>query len=151
MSDRPPAKEPYRFGLSFQSSPLMVRHALSEVMSCLQKKGVREKDCGVFELALAEVLNNIVEHAYEGSDTGSITLSITIWNNSLNCEISDIGKAMPNLSLPVPKQKELNVGIERLPEGGWGWMMIRELSDSITYQRTSGRNKLAFQMGLDQA
>ena len=137
---------PCKFSLLFQSSPLAVRHALGEMMEHIRAQSISEKSIGLFELVLAEALNNVVEHAYEGHETGDISLSVVIWNGSLICNIKDSGKPMPKLSLPIPTQKDLNVSLEGLPEGGWGWMMIRELSDSITYKRKRDQNHLSFRL-----
>ncbi len=96
------------------------------------------------ELVLAEVLNNIVEHGYRDQE-GEIELVVTPAMDGLLFNVVDRGHPMPNETLPaglLPRQG----AVEDLPEGGFGWFLIRELSQDLEYRREAGRNLLSFRI-----
>ena len=59
--------------------------------------------------------------------------------------IVDEGLVMPDGQLP--KGRRLGgpgVALEDLPEGGFGWHLIRSLCADLTYSRVDRQNRLAF-------
>ena len=60
--------------VSFSSDALAVRESLAHVLQHLACLELNEDDTAAFELVAAEVLNNIVEHAYAGRADGVIRL-----------------------------------------------------------------------------
>lgn len=101
------------------------------------------------ELILAEVLNNIVEHGYRGLE-GEIELVVTPAMDGLVFRVADSGHPMPDEILPEGNLPEHGC-IEDLPEGGFGWFLIRELSKDLEYRRESGRNLLSFRVCREQS
>ncbi len=132
--------------LTLQADALSVRHAL-RVMQLRLAGTLPEAVAGTLELVLAEVLNNIVEHAYRG-EGGSIELCISARPGALVCRVADQGVPMPGGELPDPPRPDPALAIEDLPEGGFGWMMIRELAQDLQYRRDAGRNELRFRLSL---
>ncbi|WP_425071816.1 ATP-binding protein [Sagittula sp. S175] len=101
-----------------------------------------------WEIVLAEVLNNIVEHAYANCPEGEIRFQITVAPTLLQAEFCDCGRAMPNGAPPQPKPANLDVPSEDLPEGGFGWSLIHALVSRLDYTRSDGHNHLALEMPL---
>ena len=99
---------------------------------------------GAVEIVLAEVLNNVVEHAY-AKFPGKIEIWVTRRDSYLFLRIVDDGLPMPGGDLPGGKM----VRTDDLAEGGFGWYMIRNLSHDLTYQRDGKRNILGFCIGVD--
>ncbi|MFP4237789.1 ATP-binding protein [Rhodosalinus sp.] len=95
------------------------------------------------EIALAEVLNNIVEHAAPSDTRGAIRISACGLMHALAVCISDDGRPMPGLCLPAGALRDLSVPLGDLPEGGFGWGLVRALSSGLRYRRRLGRNELA--------
>ena len=136
------------FHLSFLADPLSVRAALCATRARFARQ-MSEDEAGTLELVLAEVLNNIVEHGYGADETGTITLSMVRDRRSMICSVSDDGVELPARCLdhlwdggpsrPLP---------EDLPEGGFGWFLIRDLAEDLGYHREGGRNLLAFRLPL---
>jgi serine/threonine-protein kinase RsbW len=128
------------------SDPLSVRHGLKSLFESLLLRQLDDEDRGKAEIVLAEALNNIVEHAYAGGD-GQIELTIRVNGQGLNIRIVDHGVPMPDNSLPS--------GIlgdpADLPEGGFGWYLIRTLSEDLAYHRLEGRNLLTFRLTTEQS
>lgn len=99
---------------------------------------------GAVEIVLAEVLNNVVEHAY-AQFPGNIEIWVTRRESYLFIRIVDDGLPMPDGDLPGGRM----VRTDDLPEGGFGWYLIRNLSHELTYQRDGQRNILGFCIGVD--
>ena len=96
------------------------------------------------ELALAEVLNNITEHAYAGTP-GLILVTVLRTGVGLHCEIVDSGLAMPGGTQPEGAIPDLTtLPLADLPEGGFGWGLIRSLTRDLHYVRADGENRLTF-------
>lgn len=127
--------------LRFPASPWEVRAALQELLHRLPLAGFDAELPGVLEIVMAEVMNNVVEHAYRGA-AGMIELQVSLENGGLRCRVTDFGHpmardALPEGRLPAP-------GPEGLPEGGFGWFLITTLAREIAYQREGGANRLSF-------
>ena len=130
------------FQIEVEASLSSIRSLLSDLRECLGAMGLNDDDCGTIEIALAEILNNIVEHAYAPVCEGPIRLSGSRSGQILRIELCDRGRAMPSLALPDQGFPDASVAREALPEGGFGWALIRALSHSLDYQRDGYRNRL---------
>jgi serine/threonine-protein kinase RsbW len=121
-----------------------VRRAIHETLDILRADGQRPQDVDTIEIILAEALNNVVEHAYEGEEgKGEIRLNMRKRGSSLMIEIRDRGRPMPNGRVPVGNHPmcEFNPK-DAMPEGGYGWFLIRELVLDLIYDRKDGENIL---------
>lgn len=105
----------------------------------------RERD-GTWELVLAEVLNNVVEHAYEWRATGWIDVRSHDDGTHFGFSVSDHGKAFPNNILPTAKVQDLSGPRTDLPEGGFGLYMVQALAKNLCYERKDDRNILTFSL-----
>jgi serine/threonine-protein kinase RsbW len=135
-----------RHVLTVKASPHGVRAALLQVNGLLCAAGVGRDDRGNCETVLAEVLNNIVEHAYAGRGGGDIGVTLTRDALGLALEVTDLGAPMPGGRLPRTHPAPLDVTCDDLPEGGFGWSMIRELTAGLEYRRINGTNRLRFRV-----
>jgi len=103
--------------------------------------------CARIEIAAVKVLNNIVEHAFADPKTGSgpdtnrrIRLICTWLDTTICLEIADNECALPGEALPEGRAADVDVAVAALPEGGFGWFLIRTLVSDIVYDRRDGRN-----------
>ena len=80
---------------------LAVRQGLQGLMAAEPLRGLSDECRGRAEIVLAEVLNNIVEHAYAGAP-GRIDIAVGLGAGRMECDITDRGRAMPGLTLPPP-------------------------------------------------
>ncbi len=120
-----------------------VRAALGALFDTLMLRALPEATRGTAELVLAEVLNNIVEHAC-APDGGEIELMLSLADGALTCQIVDRGHPMPGGALPVGRLPPLDPA--NLPEGGFGWYLIRSLSEELRYERKADSNRLTFRV-----
>ena len=58
---------------------------------------------------------------------------------------------MPAGAPPDRAPHDLDVSRADLPEGGFGWRMIRDLTEELLYRRQDGRNILELVMLLEGA
>ena len=130
------------------STPLSVREALCTMLRHPVMAPLNPEARGSAELVLAEALNNIVEHAYCCED-GDINVVLCVRNARLFCEVIDAGIAMPNNVLPAGLAQPITDD-QDLPEGGYGWFLIRSLTQNLTYQRKDAHNHLTFQLDIEQ-
>lgn len=123
---------------------MSVRHGLQHLFTQDPLIDLTEEQRDHSEIVLAEVLNNIVEHAY-GGDCGQIQISVTRKAGFLEICIIDAGRPMPGLKLPKGELVPLFDGQDP-PEGGFGWFLIRTLTQDLQYQRVRDQNILQFRL-----
>ncbi|WP_425093114.1 ATP-binding protein [Tropicimonas sp. S265A] len=141
MSDPDPNE---KLSLRFASAPEKVRDALSGINAFLTARDFSEDDRATTEVVMAELLNNIVEHAYLEDPTGEICLSAGFCNGVLCFEVTDRGRAMPQDVLPEGKLPSSDGPLETLPEGGFGWFLLHSLTENLRYCRMAGTNVTRF-------
>ena len=120
-----------------------VRHALEQTMADRILTGLSDSLRQNTEIVLAEVLNNIVEHAYHSSE-GEIRVLLRLEPSQLCLTVEDEGAEMPGGNLPEGHLPEP----ESLPEGGFGWFLIRNLVRDLAYRRIAACNHLSFFLPL---
>jgi len=90
-------------------------------------------------LALEEIVNNIISYAYGDDKKHQITLSLNVKGSQLLLEVTDDGKPFDPLSVPEP---DIDTPIAKKKEGGLGIFLTRALMDKIEYRRESEKNIL---------
>ncbi|PVA09767.1 ATP-binding protein [Pelagivirga sediminicola] len=125
-----------------------IRQALREMHAFLRRAGLDADECGTAEIVLAEVMNNIAEHAYAGQGVGDIRVTLTIDRRNLTARIVDRGAALPDLRPPRGQLPGMGSAIPALPEGGFGWFLIRALTSDLRYERREGENHLHLCLNL---
>lgn len=136
---------------SINADSVSVRDTIIEIMRSLQREFPSQSEGIVStEIVLAEVLNNIVEHSYEGSNIGSVTVSVLCNDDMISVETRDYGVPMPGLTPPDPAQEDMPMAVEDLPEGGFGWFFIRSLSSHMEYRRSGQQNIFCVQIPVQR-
>jgi serine/threonine-protein kinase RsbW len=92
-------------------------------------------------MVLAEVLNNIVEHGYPNPQKpGPIGVQCTLVGSGLDIALTDTGEPMPNGEPPIGNAPNTNVQFADLPEGEFGWFLIK--IKSTFPKRATGETQL---------
>ena len=128
--------------LEIPSDNLSVRQVLEQVIAMT----LSADEKSVVEIVLAEVLNNIVEHAYQEDPTGRIQLSVDHSDTGLRVLVQDEGLPLPEDLPNAPVEYDLTCEASDLPEGGFGWLLVRALTEELHYERRDGRNILSFRI-----
>lgn len=144
-SEMPPESQIH---LHFMSNEFAVRRALAQLMQRLQKTRLTADELGQVELVVAEVLNNIVEHAYGPSQPGPVDLTCDLLSRQIRVIVVDQGRDVPVKLLYPRRPTDPRQFADNLPEGGWGWALIHSLTDTISYSKCDGANLLYFTVAV---
>lgn len=125
------------------STFVAVRQSLGQMRRGLGPLELSDDLLGSIEIVAAEALNNIVEHAYPDT-AGIIEIEITTDEKMVNFQIVDTGLEMPGGRVPVGAIRDYPADPEQMPEGGFGWFLIHDLTAHLSYQRSGSRNILLF-------
>ncbi len=135
--------------ISVQSDGMAVRDALKQLMDGLMPLSLDVEEAGTVELVMAEALNNIVEHAYpEGDPGGSIRITCSHARDGLHMTVVDTGRAMPDGRTPLGAAVDTDVPMQDMPEGGFGWFLIKDLAKDVTYHRVEAENHLSLRLAV---
>lgn len=126
-----------------------VRKAIIEAGTALAPLDLGEEDLSSVEIVLAEALNNVVEHGYPDT-SGEIYLKLRRHRAGILIQIKDWGRPMPGGRTPAGDHPATSSRVEHLPEGGYGWFLIRELARDLIYDREDGENILIFRLALGE-
>ncbi len=145
-----PKTSPAKIQFIFTASPKGVRKALGDTLAALRFMQLPAEETGTVELVLAEVMNNVVEHAYADNPEGLINLQIIPTDDGLHCKVTDTGNPMPKGVAPIGNRALLDCDLNDLPEGGFGWFLIRDLARDLEYSRQGRKNLLSFRIAVNQ-
>jgi serine/threonine-protein kinase RsbW len=88
-------------------------------------------------LAIEELVTNIVKYGYDDSDPHEIIIQLAISDGELRIDISDDGHEFNPFDQPEP---DTTLPAEERPIGGLGIHFVRNLLDDCAYCRNDGRN-----------
>ncbi|MBT0957930.1 ATP-binding protein [Alphaproteobacteria bacterium KMM 3653] len=133
----------------FSATVAGVRGSLAQIKQLLVGFDVCPEVIASVELVLAEVLNNICEHAYNGRSGGMIEVSLRHSPGEIFCHTIDEGCPMPGNAVPITELPSLDGPRQDLPEGGFGWHLIQALTRKMDYARIGERNHFSLWIDLD--
>ena len=118
-----------------------VREAVQKLCRDRYRQPGMEAQLGDLLLAIAEAMNNAVEH----SGAAEMEIEVVAGARALIFRLATAGEpfdptagaAFPDLDAP-----------DGLPEGGFGRALIAALTDSVTYEYLQGRNVLTLEKQL---
>lgn len=90
-------------------------------------------------LAIEEAVVNVMNYAYPQGTKGTVNIVGTIEDNWLQFVITDTG--IP-FDPTVQEDADTTLSAEDRPIGGLGIFMVRQIMDSVSYERTEGKNVL---------
>lgn len=112
-----------------------LRSASVALRELLSRHEVKEDIVNGCELALQELLTNIVEHSYEEDESRFIRVNLRVEGMRFIVETEDDGiPAIVNLEkVAMPDPLDLQVG-------GYGMALIMLLMDTVEHQNRDGKN-----------
>jgi anti-sigma regulatory factor (Ser/Thr protein kinase) len=99
-------------------------------------------------VALDEVLSNIVKYAYADDEVHRIDIQLTISAAAIEAQIEDDGVPFDPLAASAP---DLSAPLAERRVGGLGIHFVRTLMSEVTYTRTAGCNRLVLVKDLGRA
>lgn len=135
-----------------QSGRFAAREASEKLMRQLAPLRLDIEEVGTVEMVLAEALNNIVEHGYPDPENGGpISIYCEHGSTGLCLKLTDNGLPMPGGKAPVGMAADIDFDFMDLPEGGFGWFIIKDLAKDIIYTRSNNENRLDLRIALGTA
>ena len=143
-----PAAEHVRFSISSSFNNVAV--LAEDVSNHCKSHSLGDPDTvDTLRLCIAEALNNIVEHAYQGAEGRPIYADVRFNPKSYEIMLIDEGQPMPGGNVPSGEVDFDLDDFDALPEGGFGWMLIHSQMDAVDYERRDGCNVLRLEKKIE--
>ncbi|MBQ6194912.1 MAG: SpoIIE family protein phosphatase [Prevotella sp.] len=128
-----------------QNDLRQIRPLNNFIKEFLERFGVEKSLARRLQLAVEEVVTNVVSYAYSPGATGDISVEAFANERRLKFIISDEGVAFDPTSVA---NADTSLAIEDRPIGGLGILLTRGLVDSVNYERLNGRNVLTLRKNI---
>ena len=136
---------PQRFE-SILSETLVMKNRVSEVSkfsdfmkSVTDRLDIEKSLSRQLRLAIEEAVVNVIDYAYPAGHEGDIEVRIMSDGTTLKTVITDFGVAFD----PTTKEKaDTTLSVEDRQIGGLGILLVREIMDSVNYERINKQNIL---------
>ncbi|AXJ02055.1 serine/threonine-protein kinase RsbW [Cyclonatronum proteinivorum] len=107
---------------------------------CLVNNICSPNSCNI-RLVVVEALNNVAEHAYKSDKNGDISIYLSFTLDYVLISISD--KGITNMLGIEPKELTIDINDpDSLPEGGFGFNIMHNVMDEISYHTHENINTL---------
>jgi len=90
-------------------------------------------------LALEEIVTNVIEHGYEDNGEHSIIIRCSVQDGQVMAEVEDDGQPFNPLQSPDP---DISKPLEDRPIGGLGIYLVRNVMDAFDYTYQEGKNQI---------
>jgi len=113
--------------------------------SIAEAAGIEPSLAMSLNLALEEAVTNVIMYAYPEGTDGTVDIITEVNDGQLTFIIKDSGKAFD------PTQKEdadVTLSAEERSIGGLGIFLVRQIMDSVDYQRIDNQNILTLKKTL---
>ena len=131
--------------LVLQNNIKQISQLASFVKAIVQEKHLNQSLAMGINLALEEAVSNVMMYAYPKETNGLVDVEAILDNNSLEFIIVDSGVPFDPTAAP---QIDLNAPIEKRPIGGLGIHLVRQLMDTVSYERKGDKNYLRMKKKL---
>ncbi|HYH17415.1 MAG TPA: ATP-binding protein [Azospirillum sp.] len=105
-----------------------------------EEHGLPPKLAFNFNLALDELLTNVISYAFDPGTAHEISLRLTVADGQVTAELEDDGPAFDPLT--EAEAPVLDGDIDDRPIGGLGIHFVKTMMDHVQYERRDGRNRL---------
>jgi serine/threonine-protein kinase RsbW len=111
-----------------------------------QRHGLASKAMHDLNLALEEILINIISYGYTDDREHEIKVRLSAQPGEVRAEVEDDGQPFNPLAAPAPDTAQ---SLEERTIGGLGIHLVRTLMDGLEYQRQEGKNLFRMQKNLE--
>ena len=109
------------------------------VMSAATSLNMEKVLTNKIKLAVEEAVTNVIDYAYPNGTEGYIDITIEADESRIRFILSDSGAEFDPTSV---SKADTTLSIDDRPIGGLGVFLVRNLMDSINYERSEGKNVL---------
>lgn len=129
-----------------------LKNQLSEIVKLekiLEEFGLNQqipdKTLLAMNLALEEILTNIISYGYQDTQEHDIFLRLTIEGKDFMAEVEDDGIPFNPLDSQDP---DITLPVQDRPIGGLGIHLTKKMMDGIDYERRDGKNFLRLKKSI---
>jgi len=132
---------------SIKSDVSLVAFVGRAISALLAGTGMPKQRVATFELAVVEVVTNVIEHAYEFEKDKTVELGFRLTETTAVVEVRDYGRPLTDdvierYTNPETEVKLPGENVSDLPISGWGVSLVAQLCDEVTYKQESNSNVL---------
>jgi anti-sigma regulatory factor (Ser/Thr protein kinase) len=134
-----------RLFLTLRSTLTEVERLSREFGQFADRHGLAPEVRFYVNLALEEIVTNVICHGYKDRDGQSITVEVAVAPGELTAWVEDAAPAFNPLQLSPPDVTAL---LEQRRPGGLGIYLTKKLLDGLQYSRSDGKNRLELRKRL---
>ncbi len=121
---------------------------MNEQLSKLVKDWeIDDKVAFSMNLALEEIVTNIIDYGYKGEDEYDIVIRFTLEKKKLRIQIKDTAPEFNPLDVKDPD--DLDKPLEERNVGGLGIHLVKKFTDNFSYRRSNGKNIVTLTKNLE--
>jgi len=107
---------------------------------------ISEKVAFSMNLALEEIVTNIIEYGYQGKEDYDIIIRFTLEKTMLRIQIKDGSPEFNPLDVKTPDN--LDAAVEDRDIGGLGIHLVKKFTDDFSYRRSNNKNVITLKKDL---
>jgi len=127
----------YKHEIRLNNNISEVNRAVEQVEAFGEERGLSLKIINTVNLALDELVTNIVSYGYDDEARHEIVIELLLDDEKLTVNVIDDAKAFNPLDQPEP---DIDLPLEEKKIGGLGIHLIRNLLDELEYNRVGNKN-----------
>jgi len=132
--------------LTIPNSLTEIQHLHKEVEALSHTHNIPEKTKYNLDLALEEIVTNIISYGYSDQNPHEISITIAIFSTQIQVEIIDDAKPFNPLLRPDPDTQSK---LSDRPIGGLGIHLVKTLTTACDYKREKNKNHLRITLGIE--
>jgi len=137
-----------RLSLHIKNDLLEIKRMAEELEDWCHEQSISEDIAFQLDLVLDEMVSNVIRHGIKDSGQHIIQVNLHRDGQQLTLEIEDDGVPFNPFDAPVP---DITKPIEERRPGGLGVFLVRQMMDSLDYERRNGKNYLLIKKSLEEA
>jgi anti-sigma regulatory factor (Ser/Thr protein kinase) len=137
---------PEALSVTFPNRLTEIERAARLIEAFGETHGLSPKVTFSLNLALDEVVTNIISYAYDDDADHFVIVRVALDRDVVSVRVEDDGRAFNPLDAAPP---DLRLGADERPIGGLGVHIVRSVMDSLEYHRENERNVLIMTKRLD--
>ena len=118
-----------------------------EIASWCKMQSLPEEIEYEIDLVLDELVSNVIRHGLKDDKAHIIEVNLRCDQHDLILEVEDDGMAFNPLDSPTP---DINKPIEERRIGGLGIHLVRQIMDTLAYERREGKNYMFMKKRLGE-
>ena len=127
------------FAIEISNDPAELERAMEAFTGFVKARGIPREGWSHLQLALDEIVSNIIKYGYDDGDAHLIRISCSVKDEFLQMEIFDDSRPFNVLE---KKDPETAASLQARPIGGLGIFLVKKLLDGHEYTRDGNMNHL---------